>query len=81
MFNGNSYISVKDGKVTGNIVGSSATVDGDAYTSYHNGSTNVFIYVPLSDATTATSLAHATEDPTHVVVGGGISLVHSGNSD
>ena len=80
VFNGNSYISVKDGKVTGNIVGSSATVDGDNYTSYHNGSTNVFIYVPLSDATTATSLAHATEDPTHVVVGGGISLVHSGNS-
>ena len=75
VFNGNSYISVFEGKVTGNIVGSSATVDGDNYTSYHTGNTNVFIYVPLGADTTAPDMSNAA-DPKHVVVGGGISLVH-----
>lgn len=75
VFNGSSYISVFEGKVTGNIAGSSATVDGDNYTSYHTGNTNVFIYVPLGTDTTAPDMSTAA-DPKHVVVGGGISLVH-----
>lgn len=75
-FNGSSYISVMNGEITGNIAGSSATCDGDTYTSYHTGNTNVFIYVPLSDTTTAAHLI-TTNDPTHIVAGGSIALVHS----
>ncbi len=74
-FNGSSYISVMNGEITGNIAGSSATCDGDTYTSYHTGNTNVFIYVPLSDTTTAAHLS-TTNDPTHIVAGGSIALVH-----
>ncbi len=74
-FNGSSYISVMNGEITGNIAGSSATCDGDTYTSYHTGNTNVFIYVPLSDTTTAAHLI-TTNDPTHIVAGGSIALVH-----
>ena len=75
-FNGSSYISVMNGEITGNIAGSSATSDGDNYTSYHTGNTNVFIYVPLSDTTTAAHLITA-NDPTHIVAGGSIALVHN----
>ena len=69
VFTGNSYISIFSGDVTAAIVGSGTNAHGN--TTHFNGTTNIYIYVPLSTVNTNGMGGAA---PGDAVIGAGASF-------
>ena len=69
VFTGNSYISIFSGDVTAAIVGAGTNAHGN--TTHFNGTTNIFIYVPLSTVNTNGMGGAA---PADAVIGAGTSF-------
>ena len=69
IFTGNSYISIFSGDVTAAIVGAGTNAHGN--TTHFNGTTNIYIYVPLSTVNTNGMGGAA---PADAVIGAGTSF-------